>query len=519
MNKELLVRKLYKEDFEFYARHELKIRTKSGELVPLILNKAQRYVHETIERQLAEKGRVRVFILKGRQQGVSTYVEARGYWKATHTPGMNAYILTHEQQATDNIFKMVSRYHHNCSPEVRPSTGKSNAKELIFDEMDSGYRVGTAGTKDVGRSATVQFFHGSEVSAWANAADHAAGIMQAIAYSDLDTEGVKTEVINESTAKGIGNYFHEQCKLAESGESDFELIFIPWFWNDEYRRPVPDGYSPTNEEAELKAQYGVDDEQICFRRAKIIELSVGGVNGERKFKEEYPMNAAEAFQASGMDSLITPEAVMRARRVKDVEAVGPVIAGVDPSHGGDRFALVVRQGRKIYGVESYVRDEVNTFQKRVGVCVDYMKRYNPHMMFIDQGFGADIVDYLRYNLNCSNVKGIAFGSTPNDQRRYKNKRAEMFGNFADWLNDENMPVSVPDSDSYHADVTACPYFYDANRRITIYPKEYIKKEFGFSPDLADASALTFAETVALENELDGYYEYEDAREQDPNTGY
>ena len=71
-------------DFEFYAEHCLKIRTKTDGLQPLLLNEAQRYVHEIAERQLRERGKVRIMVLKGRQQGMSTYIEARFYWKVTH---------------------------------------------------------------------------------------------------------------------------------------------------------------------------------------------------------------------------------------------------------------------------------------------------------------------------------------------------------------------------------------------------------------------------------------------------
>lgn len=519
MSSELTTRLRLKNDFEFYARHALKVKPKRGALLPLVLNRAQRHVHEQIEKQLVAQGFVRALVLKGRQQGVSTYVEARGYWKVTHSKGMSAFILTHEQRATDSIFKMVARYHNNCPDEIRPETGKSSAKELYFGKLDSGYGVGTAGTKDVGRGGTLNFFHGSEVSSWQNAAEHASGIMQSIPDTDTDTDGLKSEVILESTAKGVGNFFHVQWKEAEAGNSDYIAIFVPWFWQDEYRRKVPDDFSLTDEEIELKRQYKLDDRQMVWRRAKIIELSADGVNGERMFRQEYPMNAAEAFQTSGIDSLITPEMVLRARKNDIGEAYGAVIAGVDPSHGGDRFSLVCRQGRRLHSEESHVKDAVDTLQKRVAKCVNYMKEHRPDMMFIDQGFGADIVDYMRYNLGYENVKAIAFGSTPHDERRFKNKRAEMFGRMADWLNDENNPASIPDSDELQADLCACPYKVDLDNKITILPKEKIKSDFGFSPDLADAAALTFAETVDFDHEDYDDYEDEHNAGRNEDTGY
>ena len=86
-----------------------------------------------------------------------------------------------------------------------------NSKELIFGVLDSGYKLGTAENKSAGRSSTIQLFHGSEVAFWPNAAEHAKGIMQAI------PDAFNTEAILESTANGVGNYFHQQWQKAEAG--------------------------------------------------------------------------------------------------------------------------------------------------------------------------------------------------------------------------------------------------------------------------------------------------------------
>jgi len=178
--KELTIRRLLRDDFEHYASKCLSIRTKSGKIEHLVLNQAQRYIHARIEEQRQKTGKVRAIVLKGRQQGCSTYVEGRFYWRVTHSKGVRAFILTHEEEATANLFELAKRYHDNCPQVVKPNTGASSAKELNFDKLDSGYKVGTAGNKAVGRSSTVQLFHGSEVGFWPNAQQHAAGILQAI---------------------------------------------------------------------------------------------------------------------------------------------------------------------------------------------------------------------------------------------------------------------------------------------------------------------------------------------------
>src|SRR5436309_2107382 len=126
-----------KDDFPQYAERCLKIRAKTGATLPLALNRAQRHMHERLEAQRASSGgRVRALVLKARQQGFSTYIEGRFYWKATHTRGVQAFILTHEQDATDNLFGMVKRFHAHCPQRVKATVGKGNAKALHFAKLD-----------------------------------------------------------------------------------------------------------------------------------------------------------------------------------------------------------------------------------------------------------------------------------------------------------------------------------------------------------------------------------------------
>ena len=70
-------RRALKNDFRFYARNCLRIRTKNEGLKSLILNDAQEYIHNRLEQQIKDTGKVRAILLKGRQQGASTYVEGR----------------------------------------------------------------------------------------------------------------------------------------------------------------------------------------------------------------------------------------------------------------------------------------------------------------------------------------------------------------------------------------------------------------------------------------------------------
>lgn len=240
--REKRIRQHLKDCFDHYAPKCLRIRTKAGAIAPLALNSAQRYIHERLEDQLRRVGRIRALVLKGRQQGCSTYVEGRFYHKVTHRRGVRAYILAHEDESSAGIFEMAKRYHEHCPELVKPHTKASNAKELIFDLLDSGYQVGTAGNKAAGRSKTFQYFHGSEVAFWPHAAKHVRGALQAVPNEP------GTEIILESTSDGAQGKFYEMCMDALAGVGQYELIFVPWFWQQEYREPVPEGFERTSDE-------------------------------------------------------------------------------------------------------------------------------------------------------------------------------------------------------------------------------------------------------------------------------
>jgi len=294
---------------------------------------------------------------------------------------------------------------------------------------------------------------------------------------------------------------HQQWKMAELGQSEFIAIFVPWFWQEEYAKKLPEEFSKSEEELNLSQMYDLSDEQVYFMRQKITELSADGTNGEKAFKQEYPMNASEAFQVSGGDGLILANTITSARK-REVTPIGSYIVGIDPSRGGDRFSQFKRMGRKSWGTKSYTGDQVDTLGKAVSICkmildeVDPIAGKAPDMMFIDAGGGAEIADRLHELGYNDRVKAIYFGSTPLNTVKYKNKRCEMWGEMNLWLLDENLPPELPDTDTLQADLCASPYDRDSNDRICLWKKERIKSKYGFSPDEGDAAALTFAEPVS-----------------------
>lgn len=471
-----------RENLLVHIAHCAKIKDKAGRVVPFRLNRAQRYVHERLEMQLADTGMVRALVLKGRQQGISTYLGERFYHQVT-TRGKSAFIVAHEDKATTNLFEMVKRYNqHN---PLAPSTRNSNAKELIFGAIDAGYKLATAGTDDVGRSNTAQLIHASEFGYWRNPQMHLAGLGNTVA----DMPG--SEVVLESTGNGQGNAFHLMWQEAEAGKGLFIPIFVPWFWQDEYRALVRADLELSTEDVKYQLAYGLDREQMQWRANKISSYGKGY---EWLFDQEYPATAPLAFQSATVNPLISPSDVMAAVNSKFVEGRAPLIIGCDPAGDGandpDRTAIVFRRGRMVSQVEYH--EGMNTMQI-TGKLARYWNERQPDALFVDKtGLGTGIVDRLQ-ELGIPAI-GVNNASAAMDRETYENRRGEMWHLMKEWFEDQ--PCRIPNDASLISDITAPMPRESSNGRKMVEKKEDMVKRGIRSPDGGDALALTFAAPVS-----------------------
>lgn len=281
-------RRLY-EEFDFYSKHALKIRTKSGEVQPFALNTAQKILLDTIEKQTAAEGKVRIVILKARQMGLSTMSGGWIYWQVSQRKAAQALVVTHIAESTKALFDLTKRFHDNCPEILKPHTKYSSRKELVFDVLDSGYSVATAGGDGIARGQTITHAHLSELAFWPTVA--ARENLNAILQSIPSNKG--TAIIVESTANGVTGPFWDLWKGAVDGTNGFVPVFLPWNIQDEYREPVPKGFERTPDEDDLVKQFSLDDEQLMFRRKKIAAV------GRDLFMQEFPLTPEEAFITSG----------------------------------------------------------------------------------------------------------------------------------------------------------------------------------------------------------------------------
>lgn len=311
-----------------YIRRFLKIRTKDGKLAPLRLNPPQEKFYGVIREQ-AEEGRpIRIIILKARQMGFSTLTEALIFHRTVTREMVQSLIVAHQEDSTANLFTMSRIYYEYLPTAIRPMKKNSNAQELVFENptknpevkkrepgLRSRIRCATAGGRGIGRSDTLQNVHLSEFAYWPGRKRVTfAGIMQAV--PDLP----ETMVVIESTANGFDEFkdmWDDAVEAWSRGERDGMVpVFFAWWEMPEYRRPVPPDFTPTPEEQKLKETYGLDDEQLVWRRW-CIKVNCGG--DLNLFRQEYPASPDEAFITSGTCVFNAGEVVLQRERVRHRE--------------------------------------------------------------------------------------------------------------------------------------------------------------------------------------------------------
>ncbi len=291
-------RELWKQRPEEYFRDRLKIADEHGKKVPFEMNVHQTEINKAIERQRKAGLPVRIVVLKPRKTGSSTFSEGELFRRVQFHPA-DALIVSKDQKSTDYLFEIAKRFHDSLPEDERLPLDRSNVRELKFkqrsaDELGGSIFVATAGRDTTGRSFTPLYLHCSEVAFYPEAET----VMTSLMNSVPDTP--ESMVLIESTANGMGGFFHRMWQLAKSGASGFEAVFLSWKDYPKYSMAVPDTrlfeMSLGPAERKLRKQHGLSLEQLYWRRW-VIATKLNG--DEEKFKQEYPLTDTEAFLTSG----------------------------------------------------------------------------------------------------------------------------------------------------------------------------------------------------------------------------
>lgn len=492
----------WRRDLPAFSVDLLRVLTKSGQVAPFEFNPMQAALHDALEARLADRGMIRALVLKARQMGVSTYVAARFFHRAYMNFGQKVGVMTHVSQTTRQMAGMATRFYDHLPPYFKRPLSRRNDWELVFARRESGYYLQTAGNATIGRGLTVRHFHGSEAGLWPNTEELMSGVMQSI---PSDAEGGSgTEIIIESTAQGMGQWFAQMWQENIDGAGPWLCLFYPWFTDPNYRMPVDRGRAPLDEidlgegssAREYAEEHGLSAEQMSWYLYKLDELK-----DPYLCRQEYPATAHEAFQGAAGRSLIRPLDIMRARRTRlalSEHRAHPLIIGVDPARpdkelegsrkSHDRFAIIRRRGPRAYGLES--RNDLDG-PAAAQYLAHVAEEEKPAMIIVDEGgVGYSVTDHCRhFAVLRPIVYGINLGSSSPDPARAARLRDHCYLQMRDWF---RLPrVEIPDDDRLHSALLASQYQYDDNV-LRMTGKKQLRTQGIRSPDEADCLAFTFA---------------------------
>jgi len=310
--------------FELVRHGFLTVKTKSEGMKKFYPNAVQKKFLTTVEALFFAGKPVRILVLKARQMGISTIIEAILYAFVSRMKGVNAMVIADDLDGANYIFEMQKQYHEYLDQHLKPRSKASNEKKLAFKTLNSQILIDTADNQNIGRKYTIQFAHLSEVSRFTKSLEE---IMSGLGHAVPNTAG--TMMFLETTANGY-EQFYDMWTAATTGKSDWVPLFYAWHEFPEYSMPLEGGKlypidnvkfaSPLEKESflideqQLKQKHGLTEEQLNWRRWDLVNNCSGNIN---KFNEDNPGCAQDAFVATG-NLFLNREALKQQEIVKPI---------------------------------------------------------------------------------------------------------------------------------------------------------------------------------------------------------
>ncbi len=177
--------------------------------------------------------------------------------------------------------------------------------------------------------------------------------------------------------------------------------------------------------------------------------------------------------------------------VLDPSGVAPRILSVDVARfGTDQTVVGLRVGKVFLILAKYRELDVMQVAGRVA---EWIEAVTPDACFVDEvGVGGGVVDIL--NDMGHEIIGVNAGTKAMEERRYFNRRAEMWWKVREWLRGD---VCLDDDREMLDDLTGPEYgFSDRGERIQLETKDDMRARGLPSPDAGDCLAQTFWAPVA-----------------------
>ncbi len=229
----------YREDWlnrkKIFIEREIKVRDafQKNVLVPFVLNDAQNELLEA-SNAASEDNSIENFTLKCRRLGISTYYCADYLADAIIENGHHVRIVAQDPHTLAALFRVVKTMYANLRPEIKPLSKYNSKNSLEFNDEEKGvveskFSVSTVspGEEEKGRGDTITRLHLTEIPFWKGDAETAA-----TALCDATAGG---KISGESTAKGVGDWFHRKYLQGKNHEGGIRKHFFEWWWNENYQ--------------------------------------------------------------------------------------------------------------------------------------------------------------------------------------------------------------------------------------------------------------------------------------------
>lgn len=295
-------------DYKAFIEDNFQIINKKGKIVPFILNDTQNYYWEIIKTEYPTMQGIRENILKFRQPGFSSLIDA--IFTVDFIMSEEAKqditfsdIYSHKDPETRVLFKRVSlfldsylekRYGSRDVLKFRKAFLAEDTDTKIVGRRKSEIMVQTASAKVSGRGGTKQNMHFSEPAFYPNtdilnANDLVLGAEQQVA------DGVG-KIFRESTGNMIGDFFNEEYEFGKKLGAKFKSRFLGWWLHKEYALQPPPDWIPEDKYQKLMKDFNAGIEQCYWHFNKIQSAKPAD---REKLAREYPCDDIEAFLQQG----------------------------------------------------------------------------------------------------------------------------------------------------------------------------------------------------------------------------
>ena len=289
---------------------------KNQKTMPFFLNEVQKEFIETLNKAIDDYNKglitdISLLILKGRQQGFTTLVTAYQLAKSILNRNFQGFTLADNSDNTEAIFQNKAKFPYSQLPDsLKPTEKFNNKRQLLFEKINSSWAVDTA-TKNVGRSRTVNFFHGSECAFWK---DGIASVQAALGEA-FTKNCIK---IYESTANGYNDYqkmwnskVHINCFYEWWKTSEYRLKLI----NEEIKKEFIKDIDNKNDWIYERLRWLKNDKKLDAEQLYWYYKKYESYLDKDLIKQEYPCSPEEAFLLSGVTVFDTEKLLSRLQNI------------------------------------------------------------------------------------------------------------------------------------------------------------------------------------------------------------